>query len=128
MQGASARRSMNAYYNPQMNEIVVPAGYLQPPGFDPKGLDAINYGAVGVSISHEISHGVDDEGAQFAADGTLQNWRTDADHKNFEAHTACTTKQYDKVCSCRANWSPERRSVILAASILRTAPICARAK
>ena len=87
--------TMNAYYNPEMNEIVVPAGYLQPPGFDPNGLDAINYGAVGVSIGHEISHGVDDEGAQFAADGTLQNWWTEADHKNFEAHTGCTTKQYD---------------------------------
>ena len=87
--------TMNAYYNPPMNEIVVPAGYLQPPGFDPKGLDAINYGAVGVSIGHEISHGVDDEGAQFAADGRLENWWTDADYKNFEARTACTTKQYD---------------------------------
>ena len=87
--------TMNAYYSPQMNEIVVPAGYLQPPGFDPKGLDAINYGAVGVSIGHEISHGVDDEGAQFAADGRLENWWTDADYKNFEARTACTTKQYD---------------------------------
>jgi endothelin-converting enzyme/putative endopeptidase len=87
--------TMNAYYNPQMNEIVVPAGYLQPPGFDPKGLDAINYGAVGVSIGHEISHGVDDEGAQFAADGKLENWWTDADYKNFEARTSCTTKQYD---------------------------------
>ena len=87
--------TMNAYYNPQTNEIVVPAGYLQPPGFDPEGLDAINYGAVGVSIGHEISHGVDDEGAQFAADGKLENWWTDADYKNFEAHTACTTKQYD---------------------------------
>ena len=78
-----------------MNEIVVPAGYLQPPGFDPKGLDAINYGAVGVSIGHEISHGVDDEGAKFAADGMLENWWTDADYKNFEARTACTTNQYD---------------------------------
>jgi putative endopeptidase len=87
--------TMNAYYNPQMNEIVVPAGYLQPPGFDPKGLDAINYGAVGVSIGHEISHGVDDEGAQFAADGKLENWWTPADYKNFEGRTACTTKQYD---------------------------------
>ena len=87
--------TMNAYYSPEMNEIVVPAGYLQPPGFDPKGLDAINYGAVGVSIGHEISHGVDDEGAKYAADGTLQNWWTDADFKNFEARTACTTKQYD---------------------------------
>jgi endothelin-converting enzyme/putative endopeptidase len=87
--------TMNAYYNPEMNEVVVPAGYLQPPGFDPKGLDAINYGAVGVSIGHEISHGVDDEGAQFAADGKLENWWTDADYKNFESRTACTTKQYD---------------------------------
>jgi putative endopeptidase len=87
--------TMNAYYNPQMNEVVVPAGYLQPPGFDPKGLDAINYGAVGVSIGHEISHGVDDEGAQFAADGRLDNWWTDADYKSFTARTACTTNQYD---------------------------------
>ena len=87
--------TMNAYYNPVMNEIVVPAGYLQPPGFDPKGLDAINYGAVGVSIGHEISHGVDDEGAQYAADGKLEKWWTDADYKNFEERTACTTKQYD---------------------------------
>jgi endothelin-converting enzyme/putative endopeptidase len=87
--------TMNAYYNPQMNEVVVPAGYLQPPGFDPKGLDAINYGAVGVSIGHEISHGVDDEGAQFAADGRLDNWWTEADYKSFTARTACTTQQYD---------------------------------
>lgn len=87
--------TMNAYYNPSMNEIVVPAGYLQPPGFDPKGLDAINYGAVGVSIGHEISHGVDDEGAQFDANGKLENWWTDADFKNFQARTSCTTKQYD---------------------------------
>jgi endothelin-converting enzyme/putative endopeptidase len=87
--------TMNAYYNPLMNEVVVPAGYLQPPGFDPKGLDAINYGAVGVSIGHEISHGVDDEGAQFDASGKLENWWTDADFKNFQARTACTTKQYD---------------------------------
>jgi endothelin-converting enzyme/putative endopeptidase len=87
--------TMNAYYNPAMNEVVVPAGYLQPPGFDPKGLDAINYGAVGVSIGHEISHGVDDEGAKFAADGRLDDWWTDADYKSFEARTACTTNQYD---------------------------------
>ena len=87
--------TMNAYYSPEMNEVVVPAGYLQPPGFNPKGLDAINYGAVGVSIGHEISHGVDDEGAQYAADGRLEKWWTDADYKNFEARTACTTQQYD---------------------------------
>ncbi len=87
--------TMNAYYNPLMNEIVVPAGYLQPPGFDPNGLDAINYGAVGVSIGHEISHGVDDEGAQFAADGRLENWWTPADYTAFLQRTACTTRQYD---------------------------------
>jgi endothelin-converting enzyme/putative endopeptidase len=87
--------TMNAYYNPLLNEIVVPAGYLQPPGFDPGGLDAINYGAVGVSIGHEISHGVDDQGAQFAADGRLANWWTEADYRSFEARTACTTRQYD---------------------------------
>jgi putative endopeptidase len=87
--------TMNAYYNSLMNEIVVPAGYLQPPGFDPNGLDAINYGAVGVSIGHEISHSVDDEGAQFAADGRLENWWTEVDYRNFEARTACTTAQYD---------------------------------
>ncbi len=87
--------TMNAYYSPQMNEIVVPAGYLQPPGFDPKGLDAINYGAVGVSIGHEISHGVDDEGAKYSADGRLEKWWTDADYTNFQSRTACTTRQYD---------------------------------
>ena len=87
--------TMNAYYSAQLNEIVIPAGYLQPPGFDPGGLDAINYGAVGVSIGHEISHGVDDQGAKFAADGALRNWWTEEDYRQFEARTACTTAQYD---------------------------------
>jgi putative endopeptidase len=86
--------TMNAYYSPTMNEIVVPAGYLQPPGFDAGGLDAINYGAVGVSIGHEISHAVDDEGAKYAADGRLENWWTDADYRKFETRTQCTTRQY----------------------------------
>lgn len=87
--------TLNAYYNPLMNEIVVPAGYLQPPGFNLKGIDAVNYGAIGVTIGHEISHGVDDEGAQFSAEGKLEKWWTDADYKNFTDRTACTTKQYD---------------------------------
>lgn len=87
--------TLNAYYNPQMNEVVVPAGYLQPPGFNPKGIDAINYGAIGVTIGHEISHGVDDEGAQFAADGSLTMWWTPEDFEKFKAKTACTTAQYD---------------------------------
>jgi putative endopeptidase len=61
----------------------------------PTGWTPLNYGAVGVSIGHEISHGVDDEGAQYAADGRLENWWSEVDYKNFEARTACTTAQYD---------------------------------
>src|SRR5215469_11841098 len=63
----------NAYYNPLLNVIVFPAGILQPPAFDAKAVDAVNYGGIGVVIGHEISHGFDDEGAQFSADGSLQN-------------------------------------------------------
>jgi len=87
--------TLNAYYNPQLNEIVVPAGYLQPPGFNPKGLDAVNYGAIGVTMGHEISHGVDDEGAQFDAHGELTNWWTPEDYAKFQVKTACTAQQYD---------------------------------
>ena len=85
--------TMNVYYNPQMNEIVVPAGYLQPPGFNPNAIDAVNYGAIGVTIGHEISHGVDDEGAQFDANGALTMWWTPDDFKEFQVKTAYTTKQ-----------------------------------
>ena len=87
--------TLNAYYNPSMNEIVVPAGYLQPPGFNLHGLDAINYGAIGVTIGHEISHGVDDEGAQYDAKGALTNWWTPENYAKFKEKTACTAKQYD---------------------------------
>lgn len=85
----------NAYYNPQLNEIVLPAGYLQVPGFNLKATDPANYGAIGVTIGHEISHGVDDEGAQFAADGSLTNWWKPADYEAFKTKTACTARQYD---------------------------------
>src|SRR5206468_4164218 len=88
--------TLNAYYNPQMNEIVVPAGYLQPPGFNPKGIDAVNYGAIGVTIGHEISHGVDDQGARFDAKGALTDWWSPESYKKFEEKTACTAEQYDK--------------------------------
>lgn len=88
--------TLNAYYNPQMNEIVVPAGYLQPPGFNLKGIDAVNYGAIGVTIGHEISHGVDDEGAHFDAKGALTDWWSPESYKHFEAKTGCTAEQYDK--------------------------------
>jgi putative endopeptidase len=87
--------TLNAYYNPQMNEIVVPAGYLQPPGFNLHGIDAVNYGAIGVTIGHEISHGVDDEGAQYDATGALTNWWTPENYTKFKEKTACTAKQYD---------------------------------
>ncbi len=85
----------NAYYNPLKNEIVFPAGILQPPAFDMNATDAVNYGAIGVVIGHEISHGFDDEGAQFDAEGRLNNWWTADDLKQFQAKTACVAKQFD---------------------------------
>jgi putative endopeptidase len=85
----------NAYYNPLMNEIVFPAGILQPPAFSMKFTDAVNYGAIGVVIGHEISHGFDDQGAQFDAQGKLENWRTPDDLTKFQAKTACVVKQFD---------------------------------
>jgi putative endopeptidase len=85
----------DAYYNPLLNEIVFPAGILQPPAFDAKAIDAVNYGAIGVVIGHEISHGFDDQGAQFAADGSLQNWWTADDLKKFKERGACVVDQYE---------------------------------
>jgi putative endopeptidase len=85
----------NAYYNPLFNEIVFPAGILQPPAFSVNAADAVNYGAIGVVIGHEISHGFDDEGAQYDAQGRLNNWWTDADLKKFQAKTGCVVKQFD---------------------------------
>jgi putative endopeptidase len=85
----------NAYYNPLKNEIVFPAGILQAPAFDMNATDAVNYGAIGVVIGHEISHGFDDEGAQFDAEGRLNNWWTADDLKQFQAKTACVAKQFD---------------------------------
>lgn len=85
----------DAYYNPLMNEIVFPAGILQPPAFDMNAVDAVNYGAIGVVIGHEISHGFDDQGAQFDFLGRLRNWWTDADLKNFQTRAACVVDQFD---------------------------------
>ena len=85
----------DAYYSPTMNEIVFPAGILQPPAFDINAVDAVNYGAIGVVIGHEISHGFDDEGAQFDFLGRLRNWWTDADLKNFQGRAACVADQFD---------------------------------
>ena len=85
----------NAYYNAQLNEIVFPAGILQPPAFDNSAVDAVNYGAIGVVIGHEISHGFDDQGAKFDYLGNLRNWWTDADLKQFQLRGACVADQFD---------------------------------
>jgi len=85
----------NAYYNQLMNEIVFPAGILQPPAFSMTYTDAVNYGAIGVVIGHEISHGFDDQGAQFDATGKLENWWTPDDLKKFQAKTSCVVKQFN---------------------------------
>jgi putative endopeptidase len=85
----------DAYYNPLLNEIVFPAGILQPPAFDMKAVDAVNYGAIGVVIGHEISHGFDDQGAQFDYLGRLRNWWTEADLKQFQTRAACVANQFD---------------------------------
>jgi endothelin-converting enzyme/putative endopeptidase len=85
----------NAYYNPLLNEIVFPAGILQPPAFSVQATDAVNYGAIGVVIGHEISHGFDDQGAQFDAQGRLQNWWTEADLKKFQEKGQCVADQFD---------------------------------
>jgi putative endopeptidase len=85
----------NAYYNPLLQEIVFPAGILQPPAFDVNATDAVNYGAIGVVIGHEISHGFDDQGAQFDAQGRLNNWWTAEDLKSFQERTSCVADQFD---------------------------------
>ena len=87
--------TVNAYYNPPMNEIVFPAGILQPPFYDPKADDAINYGGMGAVIGHEISHGFDDQGSQFDPRGNLRNWWTADDRKNFDERATCVEKQFD---------------------------------
>ncbi len=96
----------NAYYNPYMNEIVFPAGILQPPAFSMQATDAVNYGAIGVVIGHEISHGFDDSGSQFDASGRLANWWTAADLTKFEAKTGCVVKQFDGFTIDGANGAP----------------------
>ena len=88
-------QTVNAYYNPQQNEIVFPAAILQPPFFDPKADPAMNYGGIGAVIGHEMLHGYDDQGAQFDAKGNFVNWWQAADKKGFESRTAKLVKQFD---------------------------------
>ncbi|HEX8144468.1 MAG TPA: M13 family metallopeptidase [Pyrinomonadaceae bacterium] len=88
--------TVDAYYNPNFNEIVFPAGILQPPFFDPAADDATNYGGVGSIIGHELTHGFDDQGRQFDAEGNLRNWWTAEDEKNYNARAAIVEKQFDE--------------------------------
>jgi putative endopeptidase len=87
--------TVNAYYNPALNEIVFPAGILQPPAFNPAADDAFNYGSAGATIGHEISHGFDDQGSKYDSDGNLRDWWTAEDHANFKAKTEQLIKEYD---------------------------------
>ena len=88
-------QTINAYYNPSQNEIVFPAAILQPPFFDLNAEDAVNYGAIGGVIGHEIGHGFDDQGSTFDGDGVLRNWWTDNDRAEFKKRTTALVEQYN---------------------------------
>ena len=90
-------QTVNAYYNPTTNEICFPAAILQPPFFNPAADDAVNYGAIGVVIGHEMTHGFDDQGRQFDKDGNMNNWWTDADAEAFKQKTDILVKQFDAI-------------------------------
>jgi predicted metalloendopeptidase len=87
--------TVNAYYNPTMNEIVFPAGILQPPFFDENADDAINYGGIGAVIGHEMTHGFDDQGRQYDAEGNLRDWWTAEDGTNYTSRATLVEKQFD---------------------------------
>ncbi len=88
-------QTVNAYYNPALNEIVFPAAILQPPFFDPDRVPAYNYGAIGAVIGHEIGHGFDDQGSRYDGDGTLRDWWTAEDRERFDTRTKALIAQYD---------------------------------
>jgi len=88
--------TVNAYYNPLQNNINFPAGILQPPYFDPAMDDAVNFGGVGMVIGHELTHGFDDQGRQFDADGNLKDWWTEADGAEFDKRAACFVDEYSQ--------------------------------
>jgi putative endopeptidase len=87
--------TVNAYYNASINEIVFPAGILQPPFFNREATAPVNFGGMGMVVGHEITHGFDDEGRQFDADGNLRTWWTEASDKAFRERVACVQRQYD---------------------------------
>ncbi len=88
--------TVNAYYNPPQNNINFPAGILQPPFYSPKASDAVNLGAIGVVVGHELSHGFDDQGRKFDGTGNLRNWWTEEDAKNFTDRAQCIVDEYSK--------------------------------
>jgi putative endopeptidase len=96
MEWAMTPPTVNAYYNPQENNINFPAGILQPPFFDRKGDDGPNFGGIGAVIGHELTHGFDDQGGQFDAQGNLKNWWTDQDAKAFEERSQCLVDEYNE--------------------------------
>ncbi|HWT48579.1 MAG TPA: M13 family metallopeptidase [Mycobacterium sp.] len=104
-------QTVNAYYNPGMNEIVFPAAILQPPFFDAQADDAANYGGIGAVIGHEIGHGFDDQGAKYDGDGNLIDWWTDDDRTEFGARTKALIEQYD-VYTPRGLDGPDHRHAV----------------
>ena len=89
-------QTVNAYYDPSMNSLNVPAGILQPPYFDVSWPDAVNYGATGATIGHEMTHGFDDEGAKFDGHGNLKDWWAPEDLRKFRNATRCISEQYSR--------------------------------
>lgn len=89
--------TVNASYSPPTNIITFPAGILQPPFFNPDADDAVNYGAIGAVIGHEMGHGFDDQGSKYDADGNLKNWWTDQDRSRFETRASCVSNQFDSI-------------------------------
>ena len=95
LEWAMTPQTVNAYYNPGMNEIVFPAAILQPPFFDMEAEDAVNYGGIGAVIGHEVGHGFDDQGSKYDGDGNLKDWWTEADRKEFDARSKELIDQYN---------------------------------
>jgi putative endopeptidase len=91
-------QTVNAYYNPRLNEIVFPAAVLQPPLFDPEAEDAANYGGIGATIGHEIGHGFDDQGAKYDGEGNLNDWWEPTDRARFDELAQALVDQYDALC------------------------------
>ena len=89
--------TVNAYYDPQMNNVNFPAGYFQPPFYSDKEDDAANYGDMGSTVGHELTHGFDDEGRQYDKDGNLKDWWTKEDGEKFNDRADCMVKQYDAI-------------------------------